>query len=101
MKILATITSERIPIIPDVPTVAEIEPDLKLTLWNGLFVKKGTSQEVKDKVAAAAIAALKSQKVKKIAEDTGAEIFWMNAGDTKARIIDDRKIFIRINQLLK
>ena len=101
VKVLASITNERIPVTPDTPTVGEIAPNLKLMLWNGLFVKKGTSQEVKDKVIEAAQAALNSDKAKKLAADTGAEIYWMDAQAAQAQIEADRKTWGIVNELIK
>ena len=45
VKVLASIGAERISLTPDAPTVAEIAPDLNVTLWNGLFVHKDTPQD--------------------------------------------------------
>lgn len=101
ITVLASITGKRIPLTPDSPTVGEIAPELKFVLWNGLFVKKGTSQEVKDKVAAAAKKALDSPKAKKLAADTGAEVYWMGAEETDARIESSRKGFKRLVELNK
>ena len=42
VKILASVTGERISLTPDTPTMGEIEPRLGLALWNGLFVRKDT-----------------------------------------------------------
>lgn len=54
VKILASIGSERIGILPDVPTVKELHPDLALALWNGLFVHKDVPQDARDKIIAVA-----------------------------------------------
>jgi tripartite-type tricarboxylate transporter receptor subunit TctC len=101
VTVLATVTGNRIPTIPDTRTVGEIAPDLKLTLWNGLFVKKGTAQVVKEKVIAAAKAAIASDKAKKLAQDTGAEIYWMEAEAANAQIAADRETMQRVNALIK
>ncbi|MFW2367124.1 MAG: tripartite tricarboxylate transporter substrate-binding protein [Desulforhopalus sp.] len=101
ITVLASITGKRIPLTPNSPTVGEIVPELKFVLWNGLFVKKGTPQEVKDKVAAAAKKALESPKAKKLASDTGAEVYWMEAKDTDALIESSRKGFKRLVELNK
>ena len=48
---LANIGEERIGKLPNVGTVAEQAGINNIELWNGLFVKKGTPQNVKDKIA--------------------------------------------------
>ncbi len=58
--------------LPDVPTMGEIEPGLNIGTWNGLFVKTGTPQDVKDKIIAVAKEVVMSAPAQKIAEETGA-----------------------------
>ncbi len=54
VKVLVSITDQRIPIIPDTPTIGELDPSLNIALWNGLFVTKDTPQDVRDKIIAVA-----------------------------------------------
>ncbi len=42
VKVLVAITDERISTVPDTPTIGELDPDLNIALWNGLFVRKDT-----------------------------------------------------------
>lgn len=86
IKILATITGERMSITPDAPTLGELVPALDSTLWNGLFVPKGTPQEVKDKIAAAAQAVVASEAAQEIAKTTGALVYWKDAAASAERI---------------
>ena len=101
VNILAAVTEDRLPIVPDAPTVSEFVPDLGLGLWNGLFVKVGTPQEVKDVVAAIAIEALESDEAKQVAKDTGAVIYWKGADEAAAQIESDIATSARINELLE
>lgn len=86
IEILATITGERMSITPDVPTLGELVPALDSTLWNGLFVPKGTPQDVKDKIAAAAMAVVASPEAQEIAKTTGALVYWLDAAASAERI---------------
>jgi tripartite-type tricarboxylate transporter receptor subunit TctC len=101
VKILVTITGERINKLPDVPTMAEIVPELNLSLWNGLFVKQGTPKEVKDKIAEIAKAAVLGEKAQKIADDTGALIYWKDAAESAEIIAADSQTFDTINSMLE
>jgi len=101
IQVLASVTMKRIPVTSYAPTVGELVPDLKTVLWNGLFVKKGTPKEAKEKVEAAAIRALKSPKALKLAADTGAEIYWMNAQESDALILADREDMKKLNKMLQ
>ncbi|WP_435256674.1 tripartite tricarboxylate transporter substrate-binding protein [Thioclava sp. FR2] len=92
VKILASVTGERISKIPDVPTVGEIEPSLKVSLWNGLFVHKDTPQDIRDKIIAVAEKTMASDAAKKLAEETGALVYWQKAEDAAAQIEADAAI---------
>lgn len=89
VKVLASITDERIPLVPDAPTVGEIEPSLDIALWNGLFVTKDTPQDVRDKIIAVAQKTVMSERAQQVAKDTGGLVYWQNAEDSAARIEAD------------
>ena len=89
IKPLASITGERIPVLPDTPTMAEQVPGLDISLWNGLFVPKGTPQAVKDKLAAVAERVVMGEKAQKLSQETGALVYWQNAEQSAARIDAD------------
>ena len=100
VKVLATVTNDRISKVPDAPTMGEVVPSLGISLWNGLFVKKGTPQEVKDKVIAVAKKTVMSDKAQQIAKDTGAQIYWLDAGDSAAMIDADRATTLKIGEII-
>ncbi len=89
VKVLAAYTDEPLSIKPDAKLLSAQVPGLNITLWNGLFVPKGTPQEVKDKLAAIAEKAMQSDKAKAVATATGAGVYWMNAADSAKRIDKD------------
>lgn len=90
VKILATITGERTSITPDVPTLGEQVPALAgASLWNGLFVPKGTPQEVKDKIAAIAKEVMMSPAAQDIAKTTGALVYWQDQAAATEQVAKD------------
>lgn len=89
VTILASIGEQRIPLTPDVPTVTELDPSIAVTLWNGLFVHKDTPADVREKIAVVAQRVVASDAAKKLAEDTGALIYWQDAEEATARIERD------------
>ncbi|MEM8750951.1 MAG: tripartite tricarboxylate transporter substrate binding protein [Pseudomonadota bacterium] len=101
VKVLASIGDERIPLTPDTPTVIEVAPELDLVLWNGLFVRKETPQDVRDKIIAVAKETLASDRAKALAEKTGALIYWQDAEESKARIERSAETFGKINAMLE
>lgn len=100
VNVLASIGGERISLVPDTPTVVELNPDLPLALWNGLFVHKDTPAEAREKIAAAAQKALSSDKAKLLAEETGALIYWQDPDASNAQIEKDKASFAKIEEIL-
>ena len=100
VNILAAVTSEPISLVPNAPTVGQIDADLDIFLWNGLFVKKGTSAAVKAKIIDIAKKTVMGATAQKLAKDTGAQVYWMEAAASEAQIEKDRATMQTINGLL-
>ncbi len=101
ITILASITEKRIPLVPDVPTIAELNPKLNIALWNGLFVHKDTPADVREKIAAVAKKTMQSARALKLAKDTGASVYWLNAEESAARIAADIATSATIAKILE
>lgn len=82
VKLLTSYTFKRLVTAPDVPTLNE-QTGIPQTLWNGLFVKKGTPREIKEKIAMIAEKALQSPEVVTLQETTGAGVYWTNMDDAE------------------
>ena len=66
---------KRLSAAPDIPTVDEAGlPGFYMTLWNGLWVPKGTPKEVVSRLNAAVVDALADPAVKSRLVDLGLEI---------------------------
>jgi len=89
VKVLASIGEQRISLTPDAPTVAELAPDLNVSLWNGLFVHKDTPADVREKIIAVAAETVMSERAQALAAETGALVYWKDAEDSKALIAKD------------
>jgi len=101
LKILASIGENRTSLTPDTPTIAEIVPELTLSLWNGLFVPMGTPQDARDKIEAAAQAALETKAAQALSRDTGALLYWKDAAQSKAQIASDTAVNLQIQAMLE
>jgi len=99
VKVLASMTNERIKLVPDAPTMGELIPALDISLWNGLFVKKGTSDEVKQALIASAKQTMASDRAQMVAKNSGALVYWMNAEDALGQIEKDRSTMVTIGEL--
>ncbi len=100
IKVLTAVTDQRISLVPDAPTVGELDPDLDIALWNGLFVRKETPQDVRDKIAAVAERTMKSERAQAIAMETGALVYWMGPEESTERIAADKGTVAQIEEIL-
>ena len=100
VKVLVSITNERISKVPNTPTIGELIPELDVFLWNGLFVGAGTPQDVKDKIIAVAKRSMLGDRAQEVAANSGALIYWMDADASNAQINKDRETMATIGGLL-
>ena len=101
VKVLASVGGERISLTPDTPTVGELAPNLNIALWNGLFVHKDTPADVRAKLIAVAEKTVLSDRAQKLAEETGALVYWQTADETNAQIDSDIETLGKINAALE
>lgn len=91
INVLASIGAEPIAKLEGVTTLSEQSGINDLELWNGLFVKKGTSQEVIEKIAGIAEQTMASDEAIALMEETGARVYWQDMKESEARIATDRE----------
>ena len=100
VKVLASIGADRIALTPDTPTVGELEPELNIALWNGLFVHQDTPADVQEKIIAVARETMMSDRAKQLAADTGALVYWQDAAAAAAQIEGDIETLGNVMSLL-
>ena len=100
IKVLANIGEEPIAKLSGVKTLADQAGINNVELWNGLFVKKGTPQATKDKIAEIAKASMTSDRAKELMAESGARIYWQDADASAARIVADNAKFDELNAML-
>lgn len=82
---LAVTGDKRSPVLPDVPTLAEAGvKGAEVYSWQGLAAPKGLPPAVKEKIAAAAIAAINDPAVRKRMLEQGLEIVGSNPAEFTA-----------------
>jgi tripartite-type tricarboxylate transporter receptor subunit TctC len=101
VKVLVAITGERITKVPDTPTIGEIDSDLNIALWNGLFVTKDTPEDVRAKIAAVAQKTMMSERAQNVAAETGALVYWQDAAESAKVIEVDKATVARIDAILQ
>jgi tripartite-type tricarboxylate transporter receptor subunit TctC len=100
LTILMADTNNRIPVLPDVPTAGEILPELDFSTWNGLFVHEDTPQDARDAIAKVAEEVMASDAARQLAEETGAEIYWLDAAQSEEQMANDAETKGRIASFL-
>ena len=68
---LAVTSAQRIPYLPEMPTVAETMPGYEVTTWHGLVLPAGTPVAVRDKLQSAITQAVNAPETKKRLEELG------------------------------
>ena len=101
VNVLTAVTGERISLVPDAPTIGELDPSLDIALWNGLFVHKDTPQDVRDKIAAVAKKAVMSDRAQAVAKETGAQVYWSDAAASAEIIAKDKATGAVISGILE
>ena len=101
VKVLMAVTDERISLVPDTPTIGELDAQLNSALWNGLFVTKDTPADVREKIAAVASKTVMSERAQAVAKETGALVYWMDAEASAARIAADQETGAVISGILE
>lgn len=98
IKVIAAYTEEPLSVAPYASILSEQVPGLDITLWNGLFVPRGTPQEIKDKIAEIAQRAVVTERAQELAQATGAGVYWMDAqaaAERIARDYDDAEVLLQ------
>lgn len=92
LNILANIGNDPIPKLNGVQTLSSQSGIDDLELWNGLFVTKGTPQEVVDKLAEIAEETMASEAAQTLMTETGAGVYWQDATVAAERVLNDRDV---------
>lgn len=100
IKVLANIGSDPIAKLDGVETIASQAGVPDLELWNGLFVTKGTSQDIIDTIAAVAEKTMAGEAAQKLMKESGAAVYWQGMEESLARIETDRAKTAEIGKLI-
>ena len=81
VRLLATLTANRDPAFPEVPTARELGYDVALEAWRGIAVPKGTPKAVVDTLEAAIRKTVESPDFTQGCERLGAKPTYLGAAD--------------------
>ncbi len=93
VKALAVSTRERMPQLPNVPTVAETVPGYEYVAWNGYAVTGGVPKDVIDRLAGALQTIAKDPEVIKIFSSLGIESVGSTPEEAVASLRKDMPVY--------
>ena len=97
VRILAVTSLKRVPIFPDVPTVAESGyPGYDMIDWNGLFAATGTPLELIARMQAVCAEAIKDAKVKERLDAAGAVLTANTPAEFRAWLEGQRTLLSKL-----
>lgn len=91
LRALGVTGGQRIPVLPNVPTVAETVPGYKATAWYGLLVRQGTPEAIIARLTGAMQTALRDPGLNARLRDEGAEPSNLD-GPGFARLIREERV---------
>ena len=90
LRALAVLSSERHPLVPDVPTSAEAGfANMEVTSWNGLMVPSGTPREVVAKINADVVRLIATPELRTRIVESGFQPVAFSVGETEAYVRAD------------
>jgi len=86
---LGVTTAERLPQLPDVPTIGETDPGFESSGWNGIVAPKNTPKDIVDKIAGAVHAIQGDQTFKDRLFELGVTILTMQTADFSKFLVSE------------
>jgi len=86
---LVALTKDRLAQLPNTPTLREAGYNFDPLLWSGLFVPKGTPQDVVDKLGAALRDAVQDPSIKDLSQRINSPFFYVDPKQSAAQVRDD------------
>jgi tripartite-type tricarboxylate transporter receptor subunit TctC len=93
VRLLAVGTAQRIPVAPDLPTVAESFPGFEFSSWNGFSVPAGTPEEIVTAIRTEITALAKSDAMRERLTRLGIVPGGLTAQETAAVFKKDKENF--------
>lgn len=97
VKALAVTSEARLPVMPDIPTVAESVPGFSGSVWYGFAVRAGTPADIREKLKSAIDRAAADPALEKLLTEQGLVVFKARSAQQIGDFIaEDRESFGRI-----
>lgn len=96
LQILAVTSTERVPIVPNVPTAKEQGYDVDVVMWRGLAVPKGTPKDVISKLEKAVQTVVLSPEFKQRSGALGMETAYLPAAEFGKVVASDDATIMKL-----
>jgi tripartite-type tricarboxylate transporter receptor subunit TctC len=83
LRALAVTTRDRVPLLADLPTMAESMSGFEVALWNGLFVPNGTPPAIVERLSALTQKVMAAPAVQKQVSEQGSTVVVSSPGEFK------------------
>ena len=102
IKILATLLSSRLPVIPDVPTAVEAGTNLTVDTKYAVLAPKGTNKEIVEKLNAAIVKIVNTDEeyAKEIKEYNFQDPYVLSVEETITDLDKQRNYFLKYKEFL-
>jgi tripartite-type tricarboxylate transporter receptor subunit TctC len=98
IKVIATTGAKRDPLLPDLPTVAEVLPGFEITGWQGVAVPAKTPAVIVKKLHAEIVKALQTPEVRELLAKQGATAHAESPAEFTAFIKAERQRIARVGR---
>ena len=96
IRLLATLTQNRDPAWPEVPTARELKLDVALDAWRGIAVPKGTPRQIVSSLEDSIRKTIESSEFQKSCENLGVRPAFMPAAEFGALIAQEDAALARL-----
>ena len=83
LRTLAVLADQRLPELPNVPTMKELGKDLSISIWFGLFAPKGTPEEILQKLSSGCELAIKDRDFRAAMDKADFNVRYMDRASFK------------------
>ena len=91
LRLLASVSPERWPDRPEIPTMKEAGYDVSISSWLGLALPKGVPPDVRKRLETALAAAMKDPELVRGLNQMGIDPVWLSGPDYRDKIINGYK----------
>ena len=88
VRALASWSSERLPLLPEIPTFRELGYDAEFYIWSGLFAPAGTPAPVIERLNREVTAAVSAPETRDLLDKNGAEVLTSTPAELAAMVRD-------------